>query len=103
MNEAGTPPTKEVRTAAAPKRAQALRRGFGIALLVAALVALGRLAGGRVPEFAAWVEGLGWWAPAAFIVAFFFWVLVRRASHSACRATGARSSGRPRGCPEGRY
>jgi len=70
MNEAGTPPTKEVRTAAAPKRAQALRRGFGIALLVAALVALGRLAGGRVPEFAAWVEGLGWWAPAAFIVAY---------------------------------
>lgn len=72
MNEASTPPTKEVRTAAeaAPKRAQALRRGFGIALLVAALVALGRLAGGRVPEFAAWVEGLGWWAPAAFIVAY---------------------------------
>jgi uncharacterized membrane protein YdjX (TVP38/TMEM64 family) len=72
MNEAGTPPTKKVRTAAdaAPKRAQALRRGFGIALLVAALVALGRLAGGRVPEFAAWVEGLGWWAPAAFIVAY---------------------------------
>ena len=72
MNEAGTPPTKEVRTAAeaAPKRAQALRRGFGIALLVAALVALGRLAGGRVHEFAAWVEGLGWWAPAAFIVAY---------------------------------
>ena len=53
MNEAGTPPTKEVRTAAeaAPKRAQALRRGFGIALLVAALVALGRLAGGRDNDY----------------------------------------------------
>jgi uncharacterized membrane protein YdjX (TVP38/TMEM64 family) len=33
---------------------------------VAALVALGRSAGGAVPRFAAWVEGLGFWGPAVF-------------------------------------
>jgi uncharacterized membrane protein YdjX (TVP38/TMEM64 family) len=72
VNQAGTPPANEARTAAdaAPSRAQGLWRSIGIALLVAALVALGRIAGDRVPEVAAWVESLGWWAPAAFIVAY---------------------------------
>jgi len=72
MNEAGTPSTKEARNAAdaAPSRVHALPRTIGIALLVAALFALGRVAGDRVPEAAAGVEGLGWWAPAAFIVAY---------------------------------
>jgi uncharacterized membrane protein YdjX (TVP38/TMEM64 family) len=72
MNPADTKTGNEARTAtdAAPKRAQSLRRGIGVALLVAALVALGRVAGGRVPEVATWVEGLGWWAPAAFIVVY---------------------------------
>ena len=72
MNEAGTPPTDEARTAvgAAASSTHALRRNIGIALLVTAVFALGRIAGGRVPEVATWVEGLGWWAPAAFIVAY---------------------------------
>jgi uncharacterized membrane protein YdjX (TVP38/TMEM64 family) len=36
------------------------------AAAIAALIALGRTAGGYVPEFAAWVEGLGLWGPAVF-------------------------------------
>jgi uncharacterized membrane protein YdjX (TVP38/TMEM64 family) len=72
MNSADTPPTGEPQEAAdtAPVRANTPGRYIGIALLVIGLVALGRIAGGRVPEFAAWVEGLGWWAPAAFIAAY---------------------------------
>jgi len=45
------------------------RLGIGLAALVG-LVLLGRTAGAYVPEFASWVEGLGWWGPAVFIAAY---------------------------------
>lgn len=45
------------------------RLGVGIAALVA-LAVLGRTAGAYVPEFAVWVEGLGWWGPAVFVAAY---------------------------------
>jgi uncharacterized membrane protein YdjX (TVP38/TMEM64 family) len=56
---------------AAPDGRQApwLRGALAVAALVA-LVALGRVAGARVPEFAAWVEGLGWWGPVVFASAY---------------------------------
>ena len=40
------------------------------AAAIAALIALGRYAGAYVPEFAAWVEGLGLWGPAVFGTAY---------------------------------
>ncbi|HEU4401436.1 MAG TPA: TVP38/TMEM64 family protein [Candidatus Polarisedimenticolia bacterium] len=66
----------------APTPAQGASRARGgavhasylrIALLlagVAALVLLGRLAGGQLPGFAAWVGGLGAWGPLAFILGY---------------------------------
>ena len=42
---------------------------LGIAL-IAGLVVLGRAAGGYVQPFAEWVDGLGFWGPAVFIVAY---------------------------------
>jgi uncharacterized membrane protein YdjX (TVP38/TMEM64 family) len=39
---------------------------LGLAGLVA-LIALGRVAGGYIPVFADWVDGLGFWGPAIFI------------------------------------
>ncbi len=42
---------------------------IGVAALVG-LIALGRLAGGYIPPFAAWVDGLGFWGPAVFVVAY---------------------------------
>jgi len=56
--------------------ASAPRRGlpFGrIALVVVglvALIALGRQAGGYIPQFAQWVNGLGVWGPIVFIVGY---------------------------------
>jgi uncharacterized membrane protein YdjX (TVP38/TMEM64 family) len=56
--------------------ASAPRRGlpFGrIALVVVGLVvlvALGRQAGGYIPQFAQWVNGLGVWGPIVFIVGY---------------------------------
>ena len=56
--------------------ASAPRRGlpFGrIALVVVglvALVALGRQAGGYIPQFAQWVNGLGVWGPIVFILGY---------------------------------
>lgn len=41
----------------------------GIAVVVG-LIVLGRLAGGYIPTFAAWVDGLGFWGPAVFVVAY---------------------------------
>jgi uncharacterized membrane protein YdjX (TVP38/TMEM64 family) len=38
---------------------------IGLGALVG-LVALGRVAGGYIPTFAAWVDGLGFWGPAVF-------------------------------------
>jgi uncharacterized membrane protein YdjX (TVP38/TMEM64 family) len=46
-------------------------RGLLVALVaVAALVAVGRLLGDQVPRFAGWVEGLGAWGPAAFVIGY---------------------------------
>jgi len=45
------------------------RIAIGVAALVA-LVLLGRAAGGYVPAFAQWVNGLGAWGPAAFIAGY---------------------------------
>ncbi|MFQ5416337.1 MAG: TVP38/TMEM64 family protein [Myxococcota bacterium] len=62
----------EVATAAqqtAPRAIPWLRVGVGAAALIG-LVALGRGAGGYVPEFAAWVEELGFWGPAVFALAY---------------------------------
>jgi uncharacterized membrane protein YdjX (TVP38/TMEM64 family) len=46
-----------------------MRLGIGAAALLA-LLALGRAAGAHVPQFASWVEGLGWWGPAVFVTAY---------------------------------
>ena len=46
-----------------------MRLGAGAVVLVA-LAMLGREAGGSVPCFAAWVEGLGFWGPVAFILGY---------------------------------
>jgi uncharacterized membrane protein YdjX (TVP38/TMEM64 family) len=47
----------------------AVRILIGVAV-VAALLALGRVAGGYLPRFAAWVEGLGPWGPVVFILGY---------------------------------
>lgn len=59
----------------APPPARAGRGRLAVRILiglvvVAALVVLGRQAGGYVPRFAAWVEGLGIWGPVAFILGY---------------------------------
>jgi uncharacterized membrane protein YdjX (TVP38/TMEM64 family) len=46
-----------------------LRVPLALAALVL-LVALGRQAGALVPAFAAWVDGLGFWGPAAFAIGY---------------------------------
>jgi uncharacterized membrane protein YdjX (TVP38/TMEM64 family) len=43
--------------------------GIGLAALVA-LVLIGREAGGYVPRFAQWVDGLGPWGPLVFVVGY---------------------------------
>lgn len=40
------------------------------AVAAAALLVLGRKLGGYVPEFAEWVDGLGFWGPAVFILGY---------------------------------
>jgi uncharacterized membrane protein YdjX (TVP38/TMEM64 family) len=39
-------------------------------LVLGALLALGRSVGGYVPQFAAWVDGLGVWGPIVFVVGY---------------------------------
>jgi uncharacterized membrane protein YdjX (TVP38/TMEM64 family) len=39
-------------------------------LVVAALVVVGRIAGGRLPTFIEWVEAQGIWAPAVFVLGY---------------------------------
>jgi len=58
-------PTPHEATAAATR--PAWLRPLGIALLVMAIVALARVAGGYVPVVAEWVEGLGLFGPLAFV------------------------------------
>jgi uncharacterized membrane protein YdjX (TVP38/TMEM64 family) len=52
---------------ASPGGAALLRRGAVALLVVAALIALVRSAGGEIPRFAAWVAAQGAWAPVAYI------------------------------------
>ena len=51
------------------RAAQVARLVLAVAAL-AALIVLGRQAGGWVPRFAAWVQGLGAWGPAVFIAGY---------------------------------
>lgn len=43
---------------------------FVAAIGLTGLVLLGREAGGYVPEFARWVDGLGFWGPSVFILGY---------------------------------
>lgn len=45
-------------------------RWLALGLGLAALLTLGRLLGGEIPRFVAWVEGLGPWGPLAFILGY---------------------------------
>lgn len=71
---AGETPMEDVETLAgeAQEAAPGSRwlRWIGIAAGLAALLYLGRLAGGYVPLFAEWVEGLGWLGPFVFVVGY---------------------------------
>jgi uncharacterized membrane protein YdjX (TVP38/TMEM64 family) len=51
-------------------RSPVLLRIAAVALVAAALIALGRLAGARIPAFAAFVNDLGWWGPAVYIAGY---------------------------------
>ena len=42
---------------------------FGLVAVVS-LISVGRQVGGRLPEFAEWVDGLGVWGPAVFIAGY---------------------------------
>lgn len=55
-----------------PPRASRMRLGRVVVVVaaVAALIVLGRIAGGRLPAFAAWVDRLGVWGPVVFIVGY---------------------------------
>lgn len=53
----------------APRWKTALKLLAALAAL-AAVLWLGRLGGGYVPEFREWVEGLGFWGPAAFVLGY---------------------------------
>jgi uncharacterized membrane protein YdjX (TVP38/TMEM64 family) len=55
----------------ATRRASLVRIALAAALL-AALVLLGRAAGGQLPRFAAWVDGLGVWGSVVFVVGYAF-------------------------------
>ena len=51
------------------------RKGLVVKLILAvatvgALVTLGRQLGGYVPQFAQWVDGLGFWGPAVFVLGY---------------------------------
>ena len=47
-----------------------IARLLAVAALLASLLLLGRLAGGAIPRFASWVEGLGLLGPAVFIAGY---------------------------------
>jgi uncharacterized membrane protein YdjX (TVP38/TMEM64 family) len=55
---------------AAARRGPLVARIALVAAAVAALFLLGRLAGGYVPRFAAWVESLGAWGPVVFVLGY---------------------------------
>src|SRR3954468_21392274 len=65
----GVPMTKtEVIAVPAPPRRLPIVRVLAGAVALVALLALGRAAGGYLPRFAAWVDGLGAWGPVVFII-----------------------------------
>lgn len=49
---------------------RAISRFLLAGLAIGALVWLARVAGDQLPVFAAWVEGLGFWGPAAFMLVY---------------------------------
>ena len=55
---------------AASRRTLPLGRIAAIVAALAALYFLGRAAGGYVPRFAEWIDGLGPWGPAAFVLGY---------------------------------
>jgi len=55
---------------AAGGRARGLARALAAIAALGALLLLGRLAGAQIPRFAAWVDGLGAFGPAAFIAGY---------------------------------
>ena len=56
--------------APAPRKSIPLARIALIVVGLVALVLLGRQAGGYIPQFAQWVNGLGVWGPVVFIVGY---------------------------------
>ena len=56
-------------TAAKPNPIPIARILFGLVVLVL-LISVGRQVGGRLPQFAEWVDSLGLWGPAVFIAGY---------------------------------
>ena len=54
----------------APSRTLQLRQAGGILLAVVALWLLARQVGGLLPAFAEWIDGLGFWGPALFMLTY---------------------------------
>ena len=61
--------TQTVPAPMSSRRGLVLKLAGGVAA-VAALIVLGRQLGGYVPEFAEWVDGLGFWGPAVFVAGY---------------------------------
>jgi uncharacterized membrane protein YdjX (TVP38/TMEM64 family) len=68
--EAVVPHPDAAATPAAPRTRLPVVRIIIIAVAVVALAMLGRQAGRYIPEFAQWVNGLGVWGPAVFIIGY---------------------------------
>jgi uncharacterized membrane protein YdjX (TVP38/TMEM64 family) len=56
--------------APAARRTLPLARIAALVAALAALLVVGRAAGGYVPRFAEWIDGLGPWGPAAFVLGY---------------------------------
>jgi uncharacterized membrane protein YdjX (TVP38/TMEM64 family) len=61
--------TKDLEGAPRSRRSIRLRLALGVAALIV-LIVVGRYAGGYVPRFATWVNGLGLWGPIVFIIGY---------------------------------
>ena len=61
--------SEEAETAAL-RRTSRLGRIAAIVAALAALLLVGRAVGGYVPRFAEWIDGLGPWGPAAFVLGY---------------------------------
>jgi uncharacterized membrane protein YdjX (TVP38/TMEM64 family) len=70
MKEHGMIKRDSVALPTAPSRRVRWTRVVVIIVAVGALLALGRAAGGYLPRFAAWVDGLGAWGPVVFILGY---------------------------------